>query len=526
MKNFPLKWEPFSPILRTCFSCFTNQYCIEKPLSHSLAEPIRTVHLNSRFVFALNREAAFGGRASLFVACRMTSFPKTQQTFCNINAGGTLCVETTTKNTTTARSIFRRKERGRRRTRRLGAAAARKSRSTKSDDAYAREEDSLKRSTQNTTTTTLTTQKKKTKTTKTKKSEEKATRRDFAMKTTILLSSSTFLDAGDARADDNNAFVVFAERIRANNAASSSSSSSSDTSLEDKIAHPKLFKKRVINKSKPGATKYPLFLLGEWEEEVSFAGYEFPSDEFIDRKTLERAATCPGFQKLSVAYLPDVGKTPAPKYRARFVHEKPGENVNEASGDVVEDRAFNLRNIFNAYLEDETAVESVDYDFSKNPNRATVTLRRGAANNAERVELFTNARESETSGIDGCSFLCAETLRQVSLGYSVDYNTARVVNYDYEHVWRYQPMRDDKITPFDVKNKGDSFEDIRRCNFVKARLFTVAYLQSDDAMRATARVNQAGTAPIPSLFDAGTAAYAPAVVYSHDVLMERVGCVP
>ena len=73
------------------------------------------------------------------------------------------------------------------------------------------------------------------------------------------------------------------------------------------------------------------------------------------------------------------------------MHEKPGENVNEASGDVVEDRAFNLRNIFNAYLEDETAVESVDYDFSKNPNRATVTLRRGAANNAERVELITNA---------------------------------------------------------------------------------------------------------------------------------------
>ena len=263
-----------------------------------------------------------------------TSFPKTQQTFCNNHAGGLFCVATTTKNTT-ARWIFRQKERGRSRTRSLGAAAARKSRSAKSDDAYARDEDSLKRSTQNNTTTTLTTQKKKTKTTKTKKNEEKATRRDFAMKTTILLSSSTFLDAGDARADDNNnAFGVFAERIRANNAASSSSSSS-DTSLENKIAHPKLFKKRVINKSKPGATKYPLFLLGEWEEEVSFAGYEFPSDEFIDRKTLERAATCPGFQKLSVAYLPDVGKTPAPKYRARFVHEKPGENVNEASGDVV-----------------------------------------------------------------------------------------------------------------------------------------------------------------------------------------------
>ena len=41
----------------------------------------------------------------------------------------------------------------------------------------------------------------------------------------------------------------------------------------------------------------------------------------------------------------------------------------------MEDRAFNLRNIFNAYLEDETAVESVDYDFSKNPNRATAEER-------------------------------------------------------------------------------------------------------------------------------------------------------
>ena len=45
----------------------------------------------------------------------------------------------------------------------------------------------------------------------------------------------------------------------------------------------------------------------------------------------------------------------------------------------MEDRAFNLQNIFNAYLEDETAVESVDYDFSKNPNRAAsdFTKRRG-----------------------------------------------------------------------------------------------------------------------------------------------------
>ena len=153
-----------------------------------------------------------------------------------------------------------------------------------------------------------------------------------------------------------------------------------------------------------------------------------------------------------------------------------------------------------------------------------MTLRRGAANNAERVELFTNARESETSGKDG-SFMRGNGATS-GLGYSVDYNTARVVNYDYEHVWRYQPMKDDKITPLDI-TKGDSVEDIRRCNFVRAQLYTIGYLQPDDAMRATARVNQAGMAPIPSLFVAlRAAAYAPAVIYAHDVFMERVGCVP
>ena len=347
----------------------------------------------------------------------------------------------------------------------------------------------------------------------------KLSRREWMSRCACTMSLVVALPANN---DVARAGALF-DRIQSNATAGTSTLDDS-SSLEYKLTHPKLFEKRVMNKSRPGPMKYPLFLLGEWEQEVSFSGYEFPSDEYIDRDTLQRAATCPGFQKLSVAYLPDVGKTPAPKYRSRFVHERPGENIDDARGDVVEDRAFNLRNIFNAYLEDETAVESVDYDFSKNPNRATVTLRRGAANNAERVELFTNARESETSGKDG-SFLCAETVRQVSLGYSVDYNTARVVNYDYEHVWRYQPMKDDKITPLDI-TKGDSMEDIRRCNFVRAQLYTIGYLQPDDAMRATARVNQAGMAPIPSLFDAGTAAYAPAVIYAHDVFMERVGCVP
>ena len=67
-------------------------------------------------------------------------------------------------------------------------------------------------------------------------------------------------------------------------------------------------------------------------------------------------------------------------------------------------------------------------------------------------------------------------------------------------------------------------EDIRRCNFVRAQLYTIGYLQPDDAMRAT-QTQPSRHGSYPSLFDAN-AAYAPAVVYAHDVFMERVGCVP
>ena len=289
-------------------------------------------------------------------------------------------------------------------------------------------------------------------------------------------------------------------------------------SLTYKLQNRTMFKKEVFNKEKPAKQMYPDFLLGEWATTIKFTNFEFPSDSLIDRRELERSVTTPGFQKLSIAYLPDVG-VEVMKYRTRFVHDGGDDGVVDDRA-CVEDRGFNLREIFNAYLKDETAVASVDYDSSKNPNRTTVTLRRGAANNAERIELFTNARASEQKG--GITFIAAETVRQVSLGYSVDFNTARVINYDYEMVWEYTPLRDDKIA-FTVE---DSRDEIARCNFVDAKLTTIGYLQSDDAMRATAKAGSNGSAPIPSLFDAGKAAYAPAVIYQHSIIMERVGCVP
>ena len=44
--------------------------------------------------------------------------------------------------------------------------------------------------------------------------------------------------------------------------------------------------------------------------------------------------------------------------------------------------------------------------------------------NAERIELFANARESELRESDG-TFFCAEATRQVMLGYGRDYGRAR-----------------------------------------------------------------------------------------------------
>jgi hypothetical protein len=134
-----------------------------------------------------------------------------------------------------------------------------------------------------------------------------------------------------------------------------------------------------------------------------------------------------------------------------------------------------------------------------------VRLAPGVSNNAERIELFSNARESETRASDG-TFFAAEALRQVTLGYSKDYNKARVVNTDYQHVWSYTPTY-------------ESDGSIRR---VRCALSTAGYIQPSDAMRLTAMPNLGGGAPVPSMGNMGNASFEPAVLYSHTIVMERV----
>lgn len=273
------------------------------------------------------------------------------------------------------------------------------------------------------------------------------------------------------------------------------------TTLEEACARGD-FPKQVFASTRARAIAYPAWLEGEFIERIDFGGATFPDARF-DFARLSRTAETPGFRKLSVARTPDVGRERTTEYRARFERR-------EGQG-VVEDREFNMRELMEAYLGPES-VESVTTD---GDDRMTIRLRRGVSPNAERIELFTNARESETAK-DG-TFYASESVRQVALGYGTEYGTARMSPTDYEHIWTFTPLPD----------IGASAVDLRAVNRVSVKLVTAAYLQPNDALRLTASTtaNPRG-APVPQVLDAGSLAFEPVVLYTHVALLERVGCVP
>ena len=288
------------------------------------------------------------------------------------------------------------------------------------------------------------------------------------------------------------------------------------SSLIDDLREKRL-NKPVFNLGRPRAQAYPDWLEGEWRATVDFAGYEFPSAS-APRAAVAREATTPGFQKLSLAYAPDVGREGKTEYRMRF--------ARDGDGDVIEDRGFNLREIVDAYV-GEGAVEAVDYDARRDANRTTIRLKRGASHKADWLELFTNARDSETRKSDG-TFFALESFRQVTLGYSTSYGVARMVPTDYTHVWTFTPLPD--VDGADGASAGEpriGATGVKVVNRVKATLSTAGYLQPNDALKYTASnaANPNG-APVPRVGAASQVAFEPVVLYSHVLYLERVGCVP
>jgi len=237
-------------------------------------------------------------------------------------------------------------------------------------------------------------------------------------------------------------------------------------SLSQRIEERKL-KNSVFNVP-PKEMRYPEWMAGTWDVTSHFKGYSFPSR--VPKGNIVKNVNIPGFQKLSLIYLPDVGKTPT-QYQKRF---------SEADGHVVEDRAFNIRSVVEGYLGDGL-IDQVEYNRNE-PNRCTVAFKKLATLNAERIELFTNSRETDTRKSDN-AFYAAECLRQVSLGYSKEFGVARMLVCDYQNAWTFIPVPGDPDT-------------------ITGELLTAGYLQSSE----------------PDYFDALTD---PVVMFSHTLTMKR-----
>mmetsp|Transcript_60858 Transcript_60858/g.98549 ORF Transcript_60858/g.98549 Transcript_60858/m.98549 type:complete len:210 (-) Transcript_60858:178-807(-) len=154
----------------------------------------------------------------------------------------------------------------------------------------------------------------------------------------------------------------------------------------------------------------------------------------------------PGFQKLSIAQIPDVGAVG--RYTLRFLRRKDGK--------VVEDKEFNVASL----IDNALGVRAVQSVKCAKADRCSIQFVQGVTRNAEQIELFYNSRESETSA-DARTFAFSEYLRQVTYSLSTTMGVARQEVGEYQHFWTLQLQDDGSIT---------------------GNLLTAAYLQPQDAL--------------------------------------------
>jgi hypothetical protein len=214
-----------------------------------------------------------------------------------------------------------------------------------------------------------------------------------------------------------------------------------------------LLPNKLFNLSPPGPQVYPPWLRGNWQvERTSFAGFLLPS-QTIDKARVVANPTVAGFQKLSIANLPDIGRD-IPPYRL---------SIDVATG--LEDRAVTWRSLIDAAL-GYKAVQQVVYNPSKNPNRTSIEFVSYRTTNAERIELFCNAREQSHATTSATNlFCCAEYVRQVTFGTGSTVGVPRQVVTNYANFFTSQ--RDDEA---------------RNDNVVVGNLLTTAYLDPQDPL--------------------------------------------
>ena len=201
--------------------------------------------------------------------------------------------------------------------------------------------------------------------------------------------------------------------------------------------------------------------------------YYFVSFVYIDKVVAN--VDIPGFQKLSIAQVGDVGRETT-NYQM---------NIDPSTG--LEDRQLSISTSINAHLGYE-AVREIEYNVKDNPNRLSIDFIPQRTRNANRIELFYNGRESELvpssqSASGQTVFVCSEYIRQVTFGLSKEFGVARQVVGNYAHFWTW---------------KGDEANP----STVTGNLLTVAYLDPQD----------------PMFFDEPSK---PVVVYSHDLIANK-----
>lgn len=193
----------------------------------------------------------------------------------------------------------------------------------------------------------------------------------------------------------------------------------------------------------PQSQQYPTWMVGDWRVSSNFNGYIFPST--IPRERLTSNIVVPGFQKCSIAATADVGKD----------NVSYGFRIDPST--YLEDRRFNFQQSIDAYL-GYHAVNDVIYDGKENPNRISIDFVDYKTVNAERIELFANARESEC---DQDTFVCSEYMRQVTFGTGQTYGVPRQVVTNYALYWTWQRLDDGTL---------------------RGNLLTAGYLDPQDAM--------------------------------------------
>jgi len=232
---------------------------------------------------------------------------------------------------------------------------------------------------------------------------------------------------------------------------------------------PDLLKNSVFNVP-PSVQVYPDWMKGDWSVTSSFRGYLFPSQK-IPKSTITNDVTIPGFQKCSIAATSDVGK----------------ENVKwklNISNKGIEDRVGTLASQIDGYL-GYKAVSEVIYDPKSNPNRLSIDFVDYKTINAERIELFCNARESDSylrAGDDVPIFVCSEYVRQVTFGGGSEVGIPRQVGGNYANFWTWK---------YENKNR------------LSGNLLTAAYLDPQDAL----------------FFEEPSK---PVAIYSHNLVADRI----